>query len=171
MFWLAAETRDSKCYSPPSICARKLQSLTGINELKTIIFTLYYLTVIVYTKTTINLSVGGQRWILTEPRLEPPLRLILVKYKEHSLERKKQIKKKEKKEKESANCCQVKPTQTLTPRKILLLGSIDQPKYLKCSHSNTRISWYTDPFFNEFRKNSYHKIYRSVVWSSAFVNL
>ena len=39
----------------------KLLSLTGINESKVIIFVLYYLTVSIYTKTTIYLSVGGQR--------------------------------------------------------------------------------------------------------------
>ena len=56
---MAAERRDSKCYSNPSICARKLLSLTEINELKIIIFVLYYLTVLVYTKTTIHLSISG----------------------------------------------------------------------------------------------------------------
>ena len=29
----------------------------------------YYLTALVYTKTTIHLSVGGWRWIFTEPRI------------------------------------------------------------------------------------------------------
>ena len=38
-------------------------SLTGINELKIVIFVQYYLTVLVYTKTTIHFSVGGQWWI------------------------------------------------------------------------------------------------------------
>ena len=33
-------------YSPQSICARKLLSLTEINELKIIVFVLYYLTVL-----------------------------------------------------------------------------------------------------------------------------
>ena len=40
-------------------CAPKLQSLVTVNELKIIIFLLNYLTVLVYTKTTIHLSVGG----------------------------------------------------------------------------------------------------------------
>ena len=35
---LATETRDSKYYSPLSICARKVLTLTGINELKIVIF-------------------------------------------------------------------------------------------------------------------------------------
>ena len=39
---------------------QKLLSLTGINELKIIIFVLYYFTVSVYTKTTIHLHVSGQ---------------------------------------------------------------------------------------------------------------
>ena len=41
------------------ICARKLQSLTGINELKIIIFVLYYITVLVCTKTTIQSVASG----------------------------------------------------------------------------------------------------------------
>ena len=63
---LAIETQDSKCYSP-SICEQKLLCLTGINELKIIIFEIYYLTFSVHTKTTIDLSVSGQWWIFTEP--------------------------------------------------------------------------------------------------------
>ena len=43
-----------------SICARKLLSLIGINELKIIIFVLCYLTILVYIKLTIHLSVSGQ---------------------------------------------------------------------------------------------------------------
>ena len=39
--------------------APKLQSLATVNELKIIIFVLNYLTVLVYTKTIIHLSVGG----------------------------------------------------------------------------------------------------------------
>ena len=39
--------------------ASKLQTLTTVNELKIIIFELKYLTVLVYTKTIIRLSVGG----------------------------------------------------------------------------------------------------------------
>ena len=63
---LATKTRDSKCYSPSSICEQNLISMTGINELKKIIFVLYYLTVLVYTKTTIHLNVGGQWWIIVK---------------------------------------------------------------------------------------------------------
>ena len=37
----------------------KLWSLVAVNELKIIIFLLNYLTVLVYTKTIIHLSVGG----------------------------------------------------------------------------------------------------------------
>ena len=58
--WLVTEARDIKCYSPPSICARKLLSLIGINESKIIIFVLHHLTVLVYAETTIHLSVCGQ---------------------------------------------------------------------------------------------------------------
>ena len=39
--------------------APKLLSLATVNELKIIIFVLNYLTVLVYTKTIIQLSVGG----------------------------------------------------------------------------------------------------------------
>ena len=39
--------------------APKLLSLATVNELKIIIFLLNYLTVLVYTKTIIHLSVGG----------------------------------------------------------------------------------------------------------------
>ena len=39
-------------------CAQKLL-LATLNELKIIIFVLNYLTVLVYTKTIIHLSVGG----------------------------------------------------------------------------------------------------------------
>ena len=39
--------------------ASKLWTLTTVNELKIIIFELKYLTVLVYTKTIIRLSVGG----------------------------------------------------------------------------------------------------------------
>ena len=46
--------------TPPSISARKLLSLTGINELNIVVFVLCYLTVTIYTKTTIHVSVGGQ---------------------------------------------------------------------------------------------------------------
>ena len=40
-------------------CAPKLQSLATVNELKIIIFVLNYLTVLVYTKTIMHLSVYG----------------------------------------------------------------------------------------------------------------
>ena len=40
-------------------CAPKLKSLATVNELKIIFFVLNYLTVLVYTKTSIHLSVGG----------------------------------------------------------------------------------------------------------------
>ena len=40
-------------------CVPKLQSLAAVNELKIIIFVLNYLIVLVYTKSTIHLSVGG----------------------------------------------------------------------------------------------------------------
>ena len=39
--------------------APKLKSLATVNELKIIVFVLNYLTVLVYTKTIIHLSVGG----------------------------------------------------------------------------------------------------------------
>ena len=44
----------------------KIVIVTGINELKIIIFVLYYLTVLVCTKT-IHLNAGGQWWIFTLP--------------------------------------------------------------------------------------------------------
>ena len=61
--WLL-ELGIASAFTSPSICARKLLSLTGINELKMVSFVLYYLTVLVDAKTTIHLSVGGQRWFL-----------------------------------------------------------------------------------------------------------
>jgi len=44
---------------PPGHYAPKLYSLATVFELKIVIFGLNYLTVLVYTKTIIHLSVGG----------------------------------------------------------------------------------------------------------------
>ena len=41
--------------------------VAGMYESKSIFGGIYYLTVLVYTKTTIHLSVGGNRWIFTSP--------------------------------------------------------------------------------------------------------
>ena len=43
----------------PGHYAPKLKSLATVFELKIVIFVLNYLTVLVYTKTIIHLSVGG----------------------------------------------------------------------------------------------------------------
>ena len=54
-FYLAERKRDGR-----SVIARqKLLSLATVNELKIIIFVLNYLTVLVFTKTIINLIVSG----------------------------------------------------------------------------------------------------------------
>ena len=53
-FYLSARKRDGRYV----ICALKLKSLAAVNELKTIIFVLNYLTVLVYTRTIIHLSGG-----------------------------------------------------------------------------------------------------------------
>ena len=54
--WLARKTPNILRFLPPS----NLEKMTS----KLICCGVYHLTVLVYTKTAIHLSVGGKRWIL-----------------------------------------------------------------------------------------------------------
>ena len=55
-FYLSVRRRGDRRFGH---CSLKLLSLATVNELKLIIFVLNYLTVLVYTKTIIHLSIGG----------------------------------------------------------------------------------------------------------------
>ena len=62
--WLARQTPDILCYLPPSWATREKMA-SGLHawqvkkSSKLIVCGVYYLTILVYTKTTIHLSVGG----------------------------------------------------------------------------------------------------------------
>ena len=60
--WLAHQTPDILCYLPPSNSREngiQFSSVTSEEIIQIIVSGVYYLTVLVYTKTTIHLSVGG----------------------------------------------------------------------------------------------------------------
>ena len=64
-FYLSARKRDGQ--SRYFIARAKIVIVSTVNELKIIIFVLDYPAVLVYTKTSFRLSVGGYWWILTSP--------------------------------------------------------------------------------------------------------
>ena len=60
--WLARQTPDILCYLPPSNSrenASRFAAVTSEEIIQINFCGVYYLTVLVYTKTTIHLSVGG----------------------------------------------------------------------------------------------------------------
>ena len=62
---LSGRTREETLATQASYYAPKLLSFAIVFELKIIIFVLNYLTVLVFTKTVIHLSVCGFWWIFT----------------------------------------------------------------------------------------------------------
>ena len=60
---LARQTPDILCYLPPSNSRENGAQFASVTSekisSKLIVYSVYYLTVLVYTKTTIHLSVGG----------------------------------------------------------------------------------------------------------------
>ena len=56
-FYLSAEKATTSAVR--SLCAKIVIVVATLNELKIFIFVLNYLTVLLYTKTSIHLSVGG----------------------------------------------------------------------------------------------------------------
>ena len=60
--WLARQTPNILCYLPPSNSGKmgaRFASVTSEEIIQINFCGVYYLTVLVYTKTTIHLSVGG----------------------------------------------------------------------------------------------------------------
>ena len=62
--WLARQTPNILCYLPPSNSGKMASRFASVKseeiiQINVFVFCVFYLTVLVYTKTTIHLSVGG----------------------------------------------------------------------------------------------------------------